>query len=126
MATIKISLAHPVKIGESTYDTVTLRELTPGDIIEASLESERAMLTEDGYQLLASSTLMGVNTLLRQIESIGDFKGPMTVKMLNAFHREDFELIQLEVEALDGAVMEAVKQRGRDDASDADDCATDN
>lgn len=120
MANIIIKLTHPVTLGDSIHHEVTLRELTPEDIIESGLESERAVLTGDGYQFMISPTLMGINTLLRQIDAIGDFKGPFTIKMLNKLHREDFEVLNLKAEALDNAALEAVAKRGRLDESNDD------
>lgn len=117
MASITIPLLKPVMIGEKEQREVVLGELSPNDIIEASLESERAVLTDQGYQFMISPALMGVNTLLRQIESIGDYTGPVTREILGRFSREDFELMQLEAEQIDNAVMEAVFTRGRNDAS---------
>jgi phage FluMu protein gp41 len=120
MASITVKLKHGWKIGETVHQEVILRELTPEDIVEASLESERAVMTEHGYQFMVSPTLMGVNSLLRQIEKVGDFNGAITRKMLARLDREDFERLQMESELLDQAAMEAVTERGRTDASGGD------
>lgn len=120
MANITVTLKDGWKLGETIHHEVILRELSPEDIVEASLESERAVMTEAGYQFLMSPTLMGINSLLRQIEQVGDFKGPFTRKMLSHLSRVDFEKLQMESELIDQAVMEAVTQRGRNDASGGD------
>jgi len=120
MATVTVQLKHGWKIGETVHHEVILRELTPEDIIEASLESERAVMTEHGYQFMTSPTLMGVNSLLRQIDKVGDFNGAVTRNMLARLNREDFEKLQMESELLDQAAMEAVTERGRTDASGGD------
>ncbi|WP_043887794.1 phage tail assembly protein [Methylophaga thiooxydans] len=117
MATITISLEHGVKMGDKTHTTVLLRELTPGDIIDAGLASERVTASDDGYVFAVSPTLMGLHTLAKQIESIGDYDGIVDIDDLRKFHREDFELLQFHAERLDQAVLESVMQRGKHDAS---------
>lgn len=120
MASITVQLKHGWKIGDTVHDEVTLRELSADDIVEASLESERAVMTEHGYQFMLSPTLMGVNLMLRQIEKIGDFNGGVTRAMLARLHRDDFETLQLKVEELDKASSEAIQKRGRPGASESD------
>lgn len=117
MATITIPLEHGFKLGDKTHKTVVLRELTAGDIIDAGLASEQAVKTEDGYVISVSPTRMGLETLARQIQSIGDFDGIVEVSDLRKFHREDFELLQFKAEQLDQTVLEAVMERGKFDAS---------
>lgn len=121
MATVTVPLEDGFKVGDVTHHELVLRELTPADIVEASIESERAVMTENGYQFMVSPTMMGINTLLRQIESVGDFKGPFTKQMLSRLSRQDFEKLQMESELIDQAVMEAVNQRGRNAAPGGDD-----
>jgi len=118
MANIKIPLNVGVKIGDKTHMFVLMRELTPGDIIDAGMASERAVETADGYIFAVSPTLMGMECLARQIESIGDYDGVVELSDLRRFSREDFEVIQLKAENLDQAVLEAVMHRGRPSASD--------
>lgn len=120
MATITVPLKHGWKIGDTVHQEVTLRELTPEDIIEASLESERAVMTEHGYQFMLSPTLMGLNLVLRQLDQVGDFKGPFTRKMIARLHRDDWEVLQLEIEQIDRAGSEALQKRGRPGASESD------
>jgi phage FluMu protein gp41 len=119
MAEITVTLKDGWKLGETIHHEVILRELSPQDIVEASLESERAVMTEHGYQFMLSPTLMGINILLRQIEQVGDFKGPFTQKMLSRLSRQDFEILQMEIDQLDRAGSEALLKRGRSDASES-------
>lgn len=120
MATITVTLKHGWKIGESTHKEVMLRELSADDIVEASLESERAVMTEHGYQFMLSPTLMGVSLLLRQLDQVGEFKGPFTRTLLSRLHRDDFEILQMHIEELDRAGSEAIQKRGRSGASESD------
>lgn len=117
MATITIPLKDGVTIGDKKHMAVVMRELTPGDIIDAGMVSERAVQTADGYIFAVSPTLMGMECLARQIESIGDYDGVVELSDLRRFSREDFEIIQMEAENLDQTVLEAVMQRGRSDTS---------
>lgn len=126
MATIRISLKDGVKMGDKTHMTVVMRELTPGDLIDAGMVSERAVETPEGYIFAVSPTLMGMHALARQIESIGDYDGVIELSDLRRFSREDFEAIQLEAQKLDDAVIEAVMQRGRSNASDEQSGMADN
>lgn len=126
MANIKVSLKDGVKLGGKTHMTVMMRELTPGDLIDAGMAAERAVETPDGYIFAVSPTLMGMYALARQIESVGDYDGVVELNDLRRFSREDFEAIQLEAQKLDDAVIKAVMQRGRSDASDDQSGTADN
>lgn len=117
MAETSFPLTHPVTIGETQYSSVTIRELTPGDLIDAGLESERAVLTEQGYQLLSSDTLMGVNCLMRQISKLDDTDIVVTRKILNQFHIDDYEQMMKVINALDSALESELQQRGEAAAS---------
>lgn len=117
MASTKIELKHGVTLGEKKHMTVSIRELTPGDLIDAGLQSERIVDTEDGPAFAVSPTLMGLNTLARQLDKIGDVDAVFTVDDLKRFHREDFDYLQLVAEQIDQAVFKAILERGKSDAS---------
>ena len=126
MAKITIPLEKPVKFGDITCTNVVLREPTTADIIDAGLAAEQILATPDGYKVLVSPTLMGLEILTRQIESIGDYDGEVQMSDLRKFSREDFETIQYEAELIDQAVLEAVMRRGEDDASGGEPDSTNN
>ena len=117
MAEMTFDLQHPVKIGDTTYQTVTIRELTPGDLIEAGLEAERPDQTEQGFQLLSSPTLMGVNCLMRQIVKLDDTAITVNRKILDQFDIDDYEQMMQVINALDSALDGELQQRGETDAS---------
>lgn len=117
MAEMTFDLQHPVKIGDTTYQTVTIRELTPGDLIEAGLEAERPVLTEQGFQLLSSPTLMGVNCLMRQIVKLDDTDITVNRKILDQFDIDDYEQMMQVINALDSALDGELQQRGETAAS---------
>lgn len=117
MAEMTINLQHPVKVGDMTYETVTIRELTPGDLIEAGLEAERPVLTEQGYELLSSPTLMGVNCLMRQIVKLDDTDITVNRKILDQFDIDDYEQMMQVINALDSALEGELQKRGESAAS---------
>ena len=121
----KITLSKGIKIGEKIHNIAELRELNAGDVIAAMEESERVVMvpTPNGLEptLLMSSALMGVNTLRRQIASIGDINGPLEREQLNLLSDKDLDLLQSGVSAMDSALAKVIRDRGRDDATSTDD-----
>lgn len=112
MATVKFSLKEGLKVGENVYIAAEIREATAGDLIDAADESEKLISTPDGYQLLASPTLVGLNTLRRQILCIGDYKGPLTLSELKKLSAADLSLLQENAMALEDASLKKVITRG--------------
>lgn len=101
-------LIHGIKYGDKLQRTVTLRETTAGDIIDATAESEKLILTPDGYQLIPSPSLNGANLIRKQIESIGEIQAPIEDKDYRSLHPDDFKLLQEESEKFDKACLELV------------------
>ena len=114
-----IPLTTPVKIGDTEYSELTLREPTTADVIEAQEESEKVIYTPNGPALVASPVMVGKNILRRQVVSIGAFKGPVDLAILKRLSLADFNRVQDEADALDAAVaaavLDAAGERGRDD-----------
>jgi phage FluMu protein gp41 len=119
MAEAKFKLSVGYKVGKDTLYDVVLSDLTTGDIIQSQLESEKLVTTEKGAELVTSPTLAGANMLRRQIVSIGDVKGPLSLDELQRLHLDDFELIQYKAQELDQAQARRMGQenaaRGRTD-----------
>lgn len=113
MATVKVTLKTGLTIGETVHKEALLREVTAGDLIDATEESEKVVLTPDGYQLLVSNTLVGLNTLRRQIVSIGDHPGPLTISELGHLSGKDMNLLQQQAEILDSATLQGVEGAGK-------------
>lgn len=124
---MKIPLKVGIKVGEVQHLEAEVQPLSVSDIIEANLESERVEQVLErnaggqftGYksEYVKSPTLVAINTLRRQV-SIGPFKAPLELTMLNLLEPEDFEILQTAVENLDQAdknAMEALSARGRPD-----------
>lgn len=117
---IEVELKDGLKVGEDRLKNATLREATVGDMIDATTESERAIATPDGYALVASPTLVGLNTLRRQIVNIGDVKGPISLAELRKLSAGDLLQLQESAAALDTAALREVERRGRDTAAKGD------
>lgn len=105
----EFKLKHGIKYGEDMQFDVVLREPTAGDIIDASVESEKLIATPDGYQLIASPTLVGALTICKQLVSIGVIQAPVSITDFKKLHPEDMQLIQDAAMNLEEACMETAK-----------------
>lgn len=117
MATEKVTLVNGLKVksdgGEVVHIEAEVREATAGDFIEASEESERVCATSAGdYVLLASPTMVALNTLRRQVVRIGEYKGPLSIGELKKLSAGDLNLLQETSAKLERAAMEAIKKQG--------------
>lgn len=121
MRTTEVELNTGLKIGEQTYKKVQMREATAGDLIEATEEAEKLVRTEEGYELVSSPSLVSHHVLRRQIVSIGDHPGPLTLSMLKTLSGVDLSLLHEASESLSRmTVLTAAKEvatRGRSDQS---------
>ncbi|KJZ09425.1 hypothetical protein TW85_22010 [Marinomonas sp. S3726] len=117
----KVTLDKGISVGDKTYKKVTLKALSAGDVISAMEESERVVMvpTPNGLEpsLLMSNALMGVNTLRRQIKTLGELEGPLEREQLDLLSDKDLEILQAGVTDMDNAIAKAVSERGRDDAA---------
>lgn len=129
MATITVTLPIGWKTQRTSAagtETVThreavLRELTPGDLINAGSDAEKVIRGDDGgYHLVQSPTLIGLHMLRRQIVRIGDIEGPMEVADLLRLAMQDFDALQNAADNLDAAALKAMQtadERGRSEAA---------
>ena len=120
MAEVTVELEIGLVVGEKTLKTAVIRELTAGDIFD----SERVVHTEEGPQLVASPSAVGIHTLRRQIAKIGDVEGPLSLAEMRKLHPIDLELLHEECSKLEQAVITSiasreVTQRGRADEGQA-------
>ncbi len=112
MRTIEVALTEGLIIGETRHTLAQLRELTAGDILDATEESEKLIYTKNGAELIASPTLVGLHVLRRQIVRIGDHEGPLTLSEIKKLSSLDFGKLQDQSQDLESAAMEAAN-RGR-------------
>ncbi|OPY15609.1 MAG: Mu-like prophage FluMu protein gp41 [Syntrophus sp. PtaB.Bin001] len=113
MITQTVMLKKGLKVGEVVHREAEIREATGGDFIDATEESERLCQTpEGGYILVASPTLVGLNTLRRQIVRIGEHEGPLTLAELKMLSGRDIRLLQETAEKLENASLAEVADRG--------------
>lgn len=95
---------------------VTLRELNGADLIDARMESERVVEAASGPRLVCSPELLALNTLRRQVASIGKVKGPLSMHDLRKLTISDLLLLERKAEAMDAAVLaDKLGERGRSD-----------
>ncbi|KJS28555.1 MAG: hypothetical protein VR64_23975 [Desulfatitalea sp. BRH_c12] len=114
MATVKVVLKTGLTIGEAVHLEAEIREASAGDLIEATDESEKVIKTPDGYQLIASPTLVGLNVLRRQIVRVGDYAGPLSIAELKKLSSADLSLLQESAEQLETASLAGLAARGCD------------
>ncbi len=113
MASQTITLKNGLKVGDKIHKEVTLRELTFGDIIDATEKAEKAYITATGsVEVIASPSQVGIELMCKQIEKFGTLTMPMTQDELRKLTASDAELIQKALDNID-AVTE-LSMRGRD------------
>lgn len=122
MALITFQLEHGLKAmggGDEPllYRDVGLRELTSADLIDAQVEAEKVVVQNGKAISYTSDVLYGLNLLCRQVEYIGEIKGPLDIKMLKKLHVDDFGLLQSKAQELDMALAEALAARGRSNSA---------
>lgn len=121
MAKHEFSLERGIPFGkgkdaEMQYNVV-LRPLKTADVIDARMEAEKVVFANDDQGnakgiTVVSEVTMGLELLRRQVESVGDIQGPLTLKQIRKMHIEDFELLNGEAEKFDEA-LEVTAKRGR-------------
>lgn len=122
MAIHKVTLEKGITVGDVTHREVTLKELSAGDVMEAMDESERLLMVptttgELEAQLVLSNAALGINTLRKQIASLGEIEGPLEREQMALLSHTDLELLQAGAQELDAILAKAVIQRGRSDAA---------
>lgn len=122
MAVITFELLHGIEAKGSgdeplLYREVGLRELTTADLIKAQLDAEKVVVQNGKAVAYTSDVMYGLNLLCRQVDYIGEIKGPLSLKMLEKLHVDDFSMLQLKATELDGALMEALAERGRSNSA---------
>lgn len=114
MAKVTGTLDRGIRQGETTHKFFQLRSLRAGDIIDAQADSEKPVLTPDGYQLVSSPALMGAELLRRQVVKLGSLEGPLELFILKKLSSRDLEILNQHAERLDAATLAEVASRGRD------------
>lgn len=122
MAEHTFKLKHGLNLGKELLVDVTIKDhLTGGELRAASESSEvlHVMTLPSGEQepvLIISPSRMASETMRRQILSIGDVNGPISMAELDRLHEDDIALIQ---EACNTAqklkMKKELEQRGRTD-----------
>lgn len=124
-----VTLNDGLKVGEHIHKLVTLREATAGDVIEATEESEKVVMVTtlnakgkliEKPQLVASPMMVGVGIMRRQIVSVDDYSGPLTLDEVKSLSPRDLDAIQDKVDEMDQAALDVIEEtsnRGRNDGA---------
>ncbi|TEW31390.1 hypothetical protein E2R48_00580 [Histophilus somni] len=111
---MELNLKKGLMLGDEPQTSVKLRELTTGDMLDAELAAERLVQDKDGNPvLLVSQTLFSYELLRRQIASIGDIQGPISLGQLRQLTPEDLALINAALSTQEQAKAQQVLDRGR-------------
>ncbi len=116
MAKVEVELQKGLLLGEERQTIAVLRDPTVADMLEAAEESERLVRTADGPMLLQSPTLMSAALLCRQIERVGEIKGPLSMETLGMLSVADLDRLQSHADELDATLLQEMSDRGRDDS----------
>jgi len=128
MADMTVSLTHGLKIGESVFKNAVVREATAGDYLECQEQSEKIVLVPGAGpnsppepMFISSPSLMSSLMLCRQVKSINEHSGPLTLDELKSLHPEDLNLLMDATETLLSPTISSlsseVSVRGRSDSS---------
>lgn len=92
MRMIKGTLPGGMRIEEVTHHDFEMREADVGDIMDAEAEAD-----------VTKPISFNAQMMVRQLVSVGDFKGPFTIGMIKRLHPADFRTlraVQMELDAL--------------------------
>ncbi|MDD9911658.1 MAG: phage tail assembly protein [Alphaproteobacteria bacterium] len=115
MAEHTVELQDGIKVGGSTVKTVSIKQLTAGDIFSASAESEVPVPKLNGeLELVVSPTEVGKRMLCAAVVKVGDIPGKMAVSQLETLSLSDFQTLQTAVDKLNDTNPKDLEKRGRD------------
>lgn len=117
MAVMTFQLQDGLKIGESVYYDVGLRELDTEDLIDAQRESEKVIVHDGKPMAYTSDVTYGIEMLRRQVEYIGKVQGPFSLKELLKLSARDFTLVQQKAQDLDAMILQELETRGRSEGA---------
>ena len=101
---------------DGTEQTIALRELTAGDIIDALAESEKVVEMNGEPVIVVSPSLVTFHTIRRMIVRIGDQQGPLSLVEMRKLSASTLGQLQDAADNIDRASL-GVARRGRDGAS---------
>ncbi|AAF94941.1 TPA: phage tail assembly protein [Vibrio cholerae] len=119
MAVMTFNLEDGFKVGDAQCHEVGLKELTPKDVFDAQLASEKIGILNGRPHAYTSDVQMGMELLCRQVEFIGNVQGPFSVKEILKLSSRDFATLQQKARELDDIMfsddaLEGLEARGRD------------
>lgn len=99
-----VDLLDGLPFGEGRVYRVTFRELSAKDSIDAEAEAEQYIETRNGPILIASPSLRGVALLRRQIATVGDIEGPLSMLQIGQLSERDLSRLMVAVNLRDTAL----------------------
>lgn len=108
MAIMTFNLDDGATFGGNLYHEVGLRELNSKDVIDAQLSAEQVTIINGKPMAYTSDVRMGIELLRRQIDFVGDFKGPLSIKDLSKFSPRDLTMIQSKASELDALLVDSL------------------
>ncbi|ECM4651427.1 hypothetical protein NJ27_15350 [Salmonella enterica subsp. enterica serovar Rubislaw] len=99
-----VDLLDGLPFGEGRVYRVTFRELSAKDSIDAEAEAEQYIETRNGPILIASPSLRGVALLRRQIATVGDIEGPLSMLQIGQLSERDLSRLMVTVNLRDTAL----------------------
>ncbi|HHR4052801.1 TPA: hypothetical protein ACS50C_004777 [Salmonella enterica] len=99
-----VDLLDGLPFGEKREYRVTFRELSAKDSIDAEIDAERYVETRNGPVLIASPSLRGVELLRRQIATVGDIEGPLSMLQIGQLSERDLSRLMVAVNLRDTAL----------------------
>lgn len=102
----------------STGEAVTMRELTTGDIFDATDASKSIhMIPKAGPIFVVDHVELERLLLLKSIVDVNGDKEKVTLNWLRSLPPADYEILQNFGEKIDRATLQEVGERGRDSAA---------
>lgn len=123
MSNHEFNLKYGLKLGDDTLKNVVMKSsLSAGEILEASEAAEKLAMVGEGVNkepmFIISPTLMGIESVRRQIVSIGDIQGPISLHQIKSLHEVDLQLLnQIAVDMEKIKVSQELARRGRSNSA---------
>ena len=97
-----ITLKDGLRVGDTVHKEVEFRDLTAGDILDATEASERIVTTQDGRVVaVVSDARLGMEILRRRISKFGTLPVPISLTEIKQLSEDDIDALQNAVLELD-------------------------
>ncbi len=95
-------LTDGLRVGDTVHKEVEFKDITAGDILEATEAAERIVTTRNGHAAaVVSDARLGMEILRRRIAKFGTLEMPLSFEELKKVSERDIDALQNAVEELD-------------------------